>query len=299
MGPLNSKDATVRANAIRALGEMVWLMGPEQRQSTGTDRAVEPLIGALAAKDAKSRKCAAVVLKCLGSPRAVEPLTAALRDDPSPEVRAAAAEALGAAKDPRPIGLLTATLENPSEPVEVRVSAAGALGSIADRRAVEPLIRALKDKDPLIRAAALTVADIIPDYRLLRPLLVDALRDPEWRVRDRATRAAGALGKLKDPAAFEVLMTALHDEYPNVRAAATQSLVELKDPRAVPPLAVVLREDDNSYVRWHAAIALEQFEDLRAVGPLTAALKDEDELVRTTARRALEKIKKATQSRQI
>jgi HEAT repeat protein len=299
MVPLKDKDSMVRANAIRALGEMLWQMGQEQRESIGVGRAVEPLIAALEDKPAKSRRYAAVVLRHIGNPRAVEPLMAALQKDPSPEVRAAAAAALGAVKDPRPVGLLIATLENASEAVEVRVSAAEALGGIGDRRAVEPLIKTLKDKDPLVRGAALTVADMIPDFRRLRPLLVDALQDPEWRVRVRATLAAVALGKLKDPAALEVLTTALHDEHPNVRAAATRSLAELKDPRAVPPLAATLREDDNSYVRWHAAMALEQFDDPRAVGPLTAALKDEDELVRTTARRALEKIKKATESRQI
>ena len=101
------------------------------------------------------------------------------------------------------------------------------------------------------------------------------------------------------PAALEFLTIALHDKQPNVRACATRSLAELNDPGAVVPLIVALREDQNSYVRWHAARALEQLADPRAVGPLTAALKDEDELVRTTARRALEKIKKALQTRTI
>jgi HEAT repeat protein len=299
LAPLSHKNWIVRANAIRALGEMLAKMRREERESLQAGRVLEPLVAALRDEHSKARRYAAVVLGLLEDPRAVEPLVAVVQQDPSAEVRAAAAAALGAVHDSRAIGPLIAVLQNPSEPAEVRANAAEALGKIADRRAVEPLAAALKDKDWRIRRAALTVADMIRDVRVLRPLLIDALQDEDWRVRAAAAAAASTLGKLKDPAVLELLTTALHDKHPNVRAAATRSLAELKDPRAVPPLAATLRADDNSYVRWHAAMALERFEDPRAVGPLTAALKDEDELVRTTARRALEKIKKAVQARRI
>ena len=297
---LGDKNWIVRANGTRALGEMLWKMTPEDRQSaTKGTHALESLVKALEDGQPRVRQYAAVVLRQLADPRAVPPLIAALKHDQSWETRAAAAAALATIRDPRAVEALIAALENPQERAEVRVNAAEALGKTKDLRALEPLTRALKDKDWHLRRAALSVADVIRDPRVLRPLLVDALQDKEWRVRERAAAAAVTLGKLKDPAVLELLTTVLHDGHPNVRAGATRSLAELKDPRAVPPLAAALREDDNSYVRWHAAMALEQFDDPRAVGPLTAALKDEDELVRTTARRALEKINKATQSRQI
>jgi len=297
---LGDKNWIVRANANRALGEMLGKMTPEDRQgATKGTHALEGLVKALEDGQPKVRQYAAVVLRQLADPRAVPRLIAALKNDQSWETRAAAAAALATIRDPRAVEALIAALENAGERAEVRVNAAEALGKTKDLRAVEPLTRALKDQDWHIRRAALSVAEVIRDPRVLRPLLVDALQDKEWRVRVGAAAAAVTLGKLKDPAVLELLTTALHDEHPNVRAFATRSLAELKDPRAVPPLAAALREDENSYVRWHAAMALEQFEDPRAVGPLTAALKDEDEMVRTAARRALEKIKKATQSRQI
>jgi HEAT repeat protein len=297
---LTDNRALVRANATRALGEMLGKMGPEDREKAWRDSsALETLIKGLGDRQQKVRQYTAVVLRQLADPSAVEPLVATLKRDQSWEVREAAAAALAAIRDPRAVESLVAALENPGERVEVRVSAAEALGSTGDLRAVQPLTRALKNKDWRIRRAALAVADIIRDAHVLKPLLVDALQDKHWRVRESAAAKAVALGKLKDPAVLGLLIAALHDEHPNVRAGATRSLAELKDPRAVAPLAAALREDPNNYVRWHAALALEQFEDPRAVGPLTAALKDEDELVRTTARRALEKIQKATRSRRI
>ena len=297
MVSLDHKNWTVRANAIRALGEMLPRIPRDERESLGAGRALQPLIVALKGKHAKAREYAATVLRQIEDPRAVEPLISALQKDRSAEVREAAAAALGAIKDPRPVGPLIAALENPFEHVEVRVEAAKALGKIGDLRAVEPLIATLKHNDWRLRRAALTVAEMIRDLHVLRPLLVDALQDQQWRVRATAAGAATALGKLDDPAAPNLLLIALHDEQPNVRACAIRSLAELKDPRAVAPLIAALGQDKNSYVRWHAAEALGKLEDPRAIDPLTAALKDRDELVRNTARRALEKISKAVQAR--
>ena len=98
---------------------------------------------------------------------------------------------------------------------------------------------------------------------------------------------------------MELLLAALGDEHPNVRANVARALAELNDVRAVAPLASVLQQDENSYVRWHAAEALGELGDSRAAGALTAALKDKDEIVRNAARRALEKIEKAEKGRRI
>ena len=101
------------------------------------------------------------------------------------------------------------------------------------------------------------------------------------------------MSELEDPGSLEILIAALSDRHPNVRARATESCAESKDPRTIIPLTAALREDPNSYVRWHAANALGELGAPGAIGPLTEALKDENELVRTSSRRALERIKKA------
>ena len=293
--PLKGRDAAGRANAIRALGEMLRTIGPEEGERAGAARTLDPLVAALRDRQPKAREYAAVVLEKLASPRAIAPLIAALDKERTTRVRAAVAAALGAVGDPRPVGPLVAVLENAAEPPEVRIGAAQALGRIGDPRAAGPLAAALKDNHWRVRRAALAVAGVVRDFRVLRPLLVRALRDEEWRVRAAAARAATALAELKDPAALDVLAAALADKQPNVRARAAQALGEVRDPRAVPPLVAVLRKDQNSYVRWHAARALGDLEDPRAVKALTAAVNDGDEIVKNTARRALEKIRKAAQ----
>lgn len=83
----------------------------------------------------------------------------------------------------------------------LRWRAAEVLGEIGDRRAVEPLIQAIKDKDPDVRAAA-----------------------------------ARALGKIRDSKAVEPLIAALEDDEPRVQVAAALALGEFDDTSSVAPL---------------------------------------------------------------
>ena len=296
---LKDKDRHVRANAIRALGE-TWWQGPDLQRDLKDLRVLEPLVVRLEDECPKVRAYAArtlglMKLEKLGTKDTLIVSLVARLDDEDLTVRAEAARTLGSAKDSRAVEPLILVLENLLEAPEVRKNAAEALRRIGDLGAVQPLVAALKDKDWRIRYAALSVVDLIKDFRVLRPIVIGALQDKEWHVRNAAARAAAVLGRLKDPGAFEVMIVALNDKHPNVRARATQSLAELNDARAVTPLIAALRQDGNSYVRWHAANALGELGDPGAIGPLTAALKDQDELVRTSSRRALERIKKAIQ----
>ncbi len=155
----------------------------------------------------------------------------------------------------------------------VRGQAANALGYIGDRRAIEPLIAALKDKDPHVRnrAAGGLGNPAIEDARVVEPLIA-ALNDEFWRVRAAATVG---LGGTRDPRAFELLIAALDDGHPNVRIRAAASLGKIKDPKAVEPL-IALLTDDNQAVRGAAAVALGEFEDSRAIEPLIAMVRKED-----------------------
>jgi hypothetical protein len=83
--------------------------------------------------------------------RALGPLVRALEDD-NAEVRARAAEALGALGNDRAVEPLIEALREPSELVRER--AAKALGALGDRRAVGPLVEALSDADRYVKAAA-------------------------------------------------------------------------------------------------------------------------------------------------
>ena len=70
------------------------------------------------------------------TPRAVEPLIPFL-DDAEPDIRCAAAVALGDLRDERSVDALIAALKDPDR--SVCSAATIALGKIGDRRAIEPL----------------------------------------------------------------------------------------------------------------------------------------------------------------
>jgi len=167
------------------------------------------------------RRHAAEELGDSGDTRAVEPLVKAFQDRDG-TVRRKAAEALGKLGDTRAVTAeLTRLIENlANSSPEVRRHAAEQLGDFGDARAVEPLIKALQDKDYPVR----------------------------WK-------ATEALGKLGDARAVELLIRILGNEDANSRYWAAEALDKLGDARAVEPLAQALR-DKNEIVRAEATDAL-------------------------------------------
>jgi HEAT repeat protein len=78
-------------------------------------------------------------------------LLAALERDPRPEIRVAAAYALGLLKNGLAVDPLLKTLANPQENARVRGFCAEALEGIGDRRASAGLIEALDDAKVEVR----------------------------------------------------------------------------------------------------------------------------------------------------
>jgi HEAT repeat protein len=85
--------------------------------------------------------------------------------------------------------------------------------------------------------------------------------------------AATALGEIKDPRAVEPLLLAVKESAAGVRSEAAKALGEIGDPRALQPLVVALK-DTNAGVRSEVAVALGHLHDPATVEPLIAALKD-------------------------
>jgi hypothetical protein len=86
-----------------------------------------------------------------------------------------------------------------------------------------------------------------------------------------------------------ILFKQLHDKDLSVRRKAAQTLGDLRDPSAVEPLIIALK-DEISSVRFDAAEALGKIKDPRAVKPLVTALKDKDGIVQSNANSALIRI---------
>lgn len=106
-------------------------------------------------------------------------------------------------------------------------------------------------------------------------------RDPviQWQ-------AADALGSLGDSAVCP-LVNELASRHVAARIGATEALGEIQDPRAVRPLAAVLKNDPDREVRWVAALALGHLGDPSAIPCLAAALRDRERYIRYGAALAL------------
>jgi HEAT repeat protein len=89
-----------------------------------------------------------------GAPNAAEPLVELLAAGTTPWIATAALEAVGKAKDPRAIQVLTLYAGNRNG--KTRVAAVKALGALPDGRVVGTLLERLGDQDPEVRAAAAT-----------------------------------------------------------------------------------------------------------------------------------------------
>ena len=145
-----------------------------------------------------------------------------------------------------------------------------ALAQIEDPRVAEPVVGALHDDDPGVRAAAATGLGKVGGPDAVDPLIA-ALGDDVVDVR---ASAAESLGRIADPRAVAALAVALVDDDERLAQMAARSLVSIGSP-AVPALAAVLREG-RILPRRTAARTLGEIGDPDVVEPLAAALDDED-----------------------
>ena len=297
IGALNDRDKDVcqeAVKALRTLGEpqwSKWVKGDshdfERLGESKDPRAVESLIKALGDSEGYARGAAAEALGKLGDARAVEPLIKSLGDHDK-DVRKAAAAALRALGEPQW-----------SELVKGDYDDFGRLGESKDARAVEPLLKALGDREGSVRRASAEALGKLGDVRAVEPL-IKALGDGEGSVR---LAAAEALSTLSEPrwsewvkgddedftrlslsgevSAVEPLLIALGDANRDVRVAAAEAMRALDEPQ----WSEWVKGDSNDFER------LGESGDPRAVGPLVRALKNEDMDIVEEAVAALKKIK--------
>jgi HEAT repeat protein len=287
---LADPDYLVRLRGIHAL---------VRRDSTVEPSLVSPLLG-LADDPTKNVRNAVVwalgtIARTERGVEAKDRLRSAL-GDASWRVRFTAARAYHYVRD-QPLDGLIALLDDDVE--SVRWAAASAL---AERRfgrfgtttfdpvVVAPLIRALNDPAPRVRAAG-TPGLRPEDGSEAFAALEAGLRDVDHRVR---TRAAAVL---RDSRAVPALIGALDDQFVRVRLSAAASLGSLRDARAVEPLGVRLHDRSRS-MRCAAAGALGAIGDAGAIPALTA-LRDRSTLdwVQDAATQAIKRIERGRHPR--
>ena len=142
---------------------------------------------------------------------------------------------------------------------------AGYALSLTGTPAVPTLIDALQATDDSVRAtAAYALADMGKTAQEAMPVLTRTAQDPDEWVRRHATEGLGLIGQqvsdeIDLSETVQVLTNGLHDDYYWIRDNAARALAKLgthAEP-AIPTLVSQL-EDENRYVRFHAALALKQ-----------------------------------------
>jgi HEAT repeat protein len=125
---------------------------------------------------------------------------------------------------------------------DVRAAAAWALGVLARETSLINLLQALdEDDDETVRAAAATALRHYPDAPL-EPVMA-ALQDPDLVVALAAVQTLGAWGR---PEAEEPLMRSLEQGGAELRAAAARALGELTPPPRQALLQALVEEDQPS-----------------------------------------------------
>jgi HEAT repeat protein len=174
-----------------------------------------------------------------------------LANDPNATRRAYAAEALGEFLAAPGVDAVSTAITKDSDP-NVRAAAAKALGRLnSDGKGA--LSTALNDSDGKVKLAALRSAGRINRFADVASV-TKLTSDGDASVR---RGAAELIGTLRTKDGVSSLMTiAKNDPDADVRNAACHSLGALHDPNARPVLEDISKTDANSLVRDQAAIAL-------------------------------------------
>ena len=131
----------------------------------------------------------------------------------------------------------------------------------------------------------------LPDFELLEkqgniPALIRLLGHADVNVRHHAARVLYESGSAAVPA----LLAALHSHQVLVRLGVVEILGARRDSRAVQPLALVLKKDPLTEVRWAGVLALGGIGTAGAIPPLVDHLRDENRYIRYGAAITLRKL---------
>ncbi|MFC7075296.1 HEAT repeat domain-containing protein [Haloarcula halophila] len=260
--------------------------------------AIEQLIGTMAGVDLDEDSADWVKAKAY---------TQAL-DAEVPELRMAAANALGGLDQADAVPKLTQRFDDPDP--RVRARAARSAGKIGDSRATDPLESLLTDSSSAVRREAARALGNIGNRQALRALL-PLYEDDHEEVR---RIAVDAFGNFDNDQPVDYLTEALSDDSPGVRRTAVYSLIELlsnvptdqsheiretvveklsntDDRSVVVPLVEILEESTQAAQRrntaWLLGRVTTQAERSRVIDALVDALSDDGQMIRQFAATSL------------
>jgi HEAT repeat protein len=295
---VGAAGAVGRLHSPRAIDALVGALAAKEKEVRLACRdalvvlgepSVEPLIGALTNADAFTRQHAAEALGELGNAAAAEPLLPAMEDD-NRLVRLAATYAVGKVGQPSATPLLVAKLADRDR--EIREAAAVSLGQIGDPAAVQPLVAALNDPVDKVRTqAAMALGRLGPAAAAAMGGIAAAAQAADEGTREAAVLALGQIGNTGAvPTVAARLNPAAEPSVP-VRRQAAQALGRLGSPSAIPALLGAFADPDwrVNYMAQEALAGIGQ----PALPQLLGLMSSQDSLQARYARKALVKMQPA------
>lgn len=207
---LTSEDFGDRLSAVN---QIRYLEAPQ---------AYELLQKAIADQNPRVRYAAISQLSSVGNhdrETSLSLLRQALLQDSDMDVRAAAADSVGALKLTEAYDAME-TLYRQTEEWLVQFSIIAALGELGEPRGYDLLVEALSGDHELIRTAAIGALGELQDSRAVPHLTVYA-DNPDWQVRHRVAQALGQIGGEETRCALEALAA---DEVDQVAQEAKRAL---------------------------------------------------------------------------
>jgi HEAT repeat protein/energy-coupling factor transporter ATP-binding protein EcfA2 len=272
---LKDEDDKVRSRAVSALGRV------------GGEQGVEALLLALKDTSEYVRWDAIDALGDVGSKKAIKALTETLREDDRVSSWSSG-DALAKIDKEEALAIFCDALKDEDD--AVRETAANVLGEIGGERAKTALLDALKQnyssfKQLLVYREIIDALGRIGGEQVI-PILLKAVNNKEDLVR---WEALTCLGRIGGEEALAALLKALEDTDGYVRGCAAEALGEIGGERAKAALFKVLDDEDQT-ARNRAAIALGQAGGERAIEILLETLNTSDEYEIMRAARALGQI---------
>lgn len=254
------------------------------------DKRFLPIVTSMIKDENKSIRL--MIIKLIAENRIQETLTSLKNialQDADYEVVAAAAEALSAFNDSSS-GYIYIKLLSHSEYL-VRKTASAKIA----RFRISSAVNALNDQLSVENNDYLknVYMDIIVSFRTssVKGIEKIALTDsyPQLRI-----KAVAALGNLRSERSSDVLIRSLSDPDSRVRAEACNSLALLDSRKSTPRMVVMLKNENDLYVRTAALYALEKIRDKSTIIPIYDILYDEKDpffrmLLNNVLRRMIEK----------
>ena len=219
----------------------------------------------------------AMELGMLRDPRAITPLGRLVLDDTAPEeARVRAARLLGGLTDPIVRVVLRRAVA--VELAAVSTEAAIALGNLGDPLARRALTAVVVGSESPTRLRAAIALSRLRD-RAAAPVLIEALGGSA-SIAERMGAIRG-LGRVGDASAVEPLLS-LGRADARYRYYAATALGAIGDRRAVGPLLEMLDQPNRTTIRDSLVRALGRLGDPRALPKLAALLRDDPDLVMTS-----------------